>query len=92
MILPLYFAKAPLEHCFQLWGPQQKKDTDLSEGVQRRTTKLITELEHLSCEDRLRELGLFTLEKRKLWENLIVPYSIYRYLEEDKKGAFRKGV
>jgi len=62
---------------------------ELLEQVQRRATKTIRGLEHLSGEERLRDLGLFILQKRRFWgDPIVASHYLKRAYKRDKDKLF----
>jgi len=62
---PALLVRPHLQYFIQIQSSQYRRDRDLLECVQRKATKMIQGMEHLSYEDRLPELRLSRAEAGK---------------------------
>ncbi|RMB99591.1 hypothetical protein DUI87_23844 [Hirundo rustica rustica] len=82
--------RAHLQCCISSGVPAQEGHRPAGESPEE-DTKVISGMEKISCEEKLREL--FSLEKRRLWSSLIVIFQVPEgNLQESWRGAIYKGL
>jgi len=74
-----------LEYCVQVWQLQHKEDMELLEQVHKRTT-------NVSYKERLRELDLFSLKKKRLWGDLIASFQCLEEVYKQEEDQLLCGI
>ena len=77
-----------LEYCIHAWRPHMRKYIDKLERVQRRATRLISEISQLSYEERHQQCRLTTLETRRIRGDQIEVFKIMHGYERLNKDMF----
>ncbi len=67
-----------LEYAMEANAPTRRVDINQLERVQRLATRLVRGLRHVPCKERLRQLNLFSLERRRLRADLIQAFKIFK--------------
>jgi len=80
ILLCLYktLVRPHLEYCTQIWSPHYSRDKQLLEKVQHRFTRMVPGMKVLPYNERLRQLGLWSLEERRNRADLIEMFKMLR--------------
>ena len=87
------YVRPHLEFAVQAWAPWQRGEIDLLESVQKKMVKEVTGLKGVSYEDRLTELGMESLEKRRQGQDLMQAFKILKEVDNvDKTTWFHQAL
>ena len=82
------FVRPHLEYAVTAWSPWQKNDIETLEKIQHRATRRMSDV-HGSYLERLHQLELTTLEKRRLRGDAIEVYKYMKgFLDVQKENLF----
>ena len=76
------YVRPHLEYCVQAWSPHYQQDINMLEKVQRRATRLISGLSRLDYASRLKELGMYSLDRRYKRGDMIEVFKIFNGLDD----------
>ena len=71
------FVRPLLDYCSVVWSPYFVKDIEVLEKIQRRMTRLLPSVRHLSYEERLSRFCLTTLKTRRVRYDLLFMFKIF---------------
>ena len=86
------YIRPHLEYSVQAWSPHLKKDIAVLEKVQRRATKLIPSIRHMSYPERLQATKLYSLEQRRVRGDMIETFKILNGLEGMRNQSSSKPI
>ena len=88
VILKLYLAlvRPHMDYAVQFWSPYYRMDINMLESVQRRMTKMIHNVRNLEYKERLKTLGLHSLERRRLRGDMI---EVFKWVNGINKGDIK---
>ena len=88
LIIYKTYMRPHLEYCIQVWSLHLATDILCLEKIQRAATKIVPGLKKLAYGDRLKRLGLTTLETRRKRGDLIETYKILTGKENIESNKF----
>jgi len=84
LLLYKSYIRPKVEYCIQAWSPYRIKDIKCLENVQRRATKMVEGIGKLGYDERLRKLGLTTLETRRKRGDMIEIFKLMTGKEKNR--------